>query len=429
MKKTEVLGYSEALDFIGSVSWKGSVPGLERIAALCRLLGHPEREVKFVHVAGTNGKGSVSAMISSMLSASGYRTGTFTSPHLVDYTERISVDGEDISREDFARAAATVKDAARDMEDAPTEFEILTAMALVHFARVGCDAAVLECGMGGRLDATNIIPSPLVSVITNIALDHTAILGDTEVKIAREKAGIIKTSPVVLGASSPQVKECIFEVCERAGVTLYDPHDTKIEFLHLTSEGLCFRYRGIQMTLPLVGEYQRTNLATALTALEVLESSGLRIDSSSLKHGIECVRWRGRFEILSSSPVVIFDGAHNPDGAKLTADTFESLYPGRRAVLLTGVMADKDHRGIASELSRVASRVITVSPDNSRALDAAEYALDYRALWLDAEPYSDVSAAVGHALSLASESGAHVLCSGSLYMYSDILRAVRGNIS
>ena len=178
------MNYEQSIEFIESVSWKGSVPGLERISELCRLLGSPEKKVEFVHVAGTNVKGSVSAIVSSVLYAAGYMTGLYTSPHLVDYTERFKIDGEDISKEDFCAAADAVKERASKMADAPTEFEILTAMAFVYFASRECDVAVLECGMGGRLDATNVIPSPAVSVITNIALDHTATLGDTELNLS-----------------------------------------------------------------------------------------------------------------------------------------------------------------------------------------------------------------------------------------------------
>ncbi len=414
--------YKESIEFIEAVSWKGSRPGLERITELCRRLGNPERKMKYVHVAGTNGKGSVSAIVASVLSAAGYKTGLFTSPHLVDYTERIRIDGADISKRAFSAATELVAHQAAKMADAPTEFELLSAVAFVAFERAGCDVVVLECGMGGRLDSTNVIPSPAVSIITNIALDHTKYLGSTELAIAGEKAGIIKDSPVVIGKVSSEVEKLIKDKCKK-DARLYSEIELSGE--KLTRGGLEFTYRGATMTLPLCGEYQKINLRTALAATEVLAKEGFDVKLEDVKCGVSNVLWRGRFEVLSRAPVVIFDGAHNPDGAILTAKTFETLYPGERAVIVTGTMADKDYLSVAKILSAIAKHVITVKPDNGRALDASSLAGVYSSLGVESTASKSISRAVAEALDEARERGDVVLCTGSLYMYGDILRALR----
>ena len=419
------MNYKQAIKYIESVSWKGSVPGLERIGELCEKLGHPERRTKFVHVAGTNGKGSVCAMISSVLHAAGYKTGLFTSPHLIEYTERFSVDGKNIGKNDFCTAAETVKEAAKDMRDAPTEFEILTAMAFVYFAKKGCDIAVLECGMGGRLDATNIIEEPVLSVITNIALDHTSVLGNTEVDIAAEKAGIIKGSPFVAGKISADVEDYLKDVSIKRRVRMISYSSAEISDERLTDDGISFSYRGTEMMLPLFGAYQSVNLRTAIECLEALKESGYKISDDDLKLGLASVRWIGRFEKLSADPVFIFDGAHNPDGAVFTSETFRKLYPGEKAVLITGVMADKDYRSIARILAPVAYHVYTVSPDNSRALSAEEYAKVFGSLGITAFACKSVSEAVSKAIGEASSGGCPILCAGSLYMYAEIVSALQ----
>ena len=416
------MNYEESLAFIGSVYWKGSVPGLERISELCRLLGSPEKKVRFVHVAGTNGKGSVSAIISSVLTASGYKTGLYTSPHLIDYTERFKIDGEDIGKDDFCRVAEIVKAQAEKMSDAPTEFEILTAMAFVYFAARGCDVAVLECGMGGRLDATNVIGTPVLSVITNVALDHTATLGDTELLIAREKAGIIKDAPVVLGKTSADVEKYIKDVCRNHGVRCAGYKSAKIGCDKVTENGVSFKYAGHPMTLPLCGDYQRINLRTALASIEELKRTGFEISDDAVEKGISSVKWIGRFERLSDKPLIYFDGAHNPDGARYAVKTFEKLFPARRAVVVTGVMADKDYRSVASVISRIASVVYCVKPDNPRALDPASLADVYRSFGVEAHAAESVDEGVRLALEAAGN--CVVLCTGSLYMYGEIKRAV-----
>ncbi|MBQ7671153.1 MAG: bifunctional folylpolyglutamate synthase/dihydrofolate synthase [Clostridia bacterium] len=419
------MNYKEAVDFIEAVSWKGSVPGLSRISELCRLLGNPERKVKYVHISGTNGKGSVSAVISSVLTAAGYKTGLYTSPHLVNYTERFKINGCDVSDDEFCRCVSKVKEKAVTMDDAPTEFELLTAAAFVCFADNGCDVAVLECGMGGRLDATNVIPSPLVSVITNVALDHTSVLGDTELKIAHEKAGIIKNAPVVIGKVSKEVESYLLGVIGEKKLTCSLYYNANVENVSSDKSGISFDYHGIKMTLPLRGEYQKINLKTAISAVELLKDQGLDISDGDIERGIASVRWIGRFEKLCGSPEIYFDGAHNPDGAIYTVETFKHLFPGRKAVVVTGVMADKNYSEIARMISGIANVVFCVEPANPRALGAPRLAEIYSDLGVSAFACDSVEHGVTSAAEVAERESLPVLCVGSLYMYSDVYYAVK----
>ncbi|MBQ7715837.1 MAG: bifunctional folylpolyglutamate synthase/dihydrofolate synthase [Clostridia bacterium] len=412
--------YKEAVDFIESVSWKGSVPGLSRITELCRLLGDPQDKLRFIHVAGTNGKGSVCAMLSSILASSGYKTGLFTSPHLIDYTERFKLDGADISKRTFSRIAEIVKEKAQIMEDAPTEFEILTAMAFVYFSKAGADIVVLECGMGGRLDATNVIPSPLVSVITNIALDHTGVLGDTELKIAREKAGIVKSAPVVIGRMTGEVENYYEGFAEKRGVMLLKGNETDVKFGSLTSGGIPFEYGGKWMNTPLCGSYQFDNIKTAIAVVNVLCEEGYDITAENVAEGMRRVSWQGRFEFLHRDPDFIYDGSHNPDGAQMTVDTFKNVYKNKKAVLLTGVMADKDYESIAQILSGISHVVYTFAPPNARALSDAELATVYSSFGAETHSAKSVKGAVFAAFDKARSEDLPVLCAGSLYSYSEV---------
>lgn len=429
--------YAEALEYIHSVSWKGSVPGLERITELCARLGDPQKKLCFVHVAGTNGKGSVSAMIASVLSAAGYRTGLFTSPYLVDFCERMSVDGRDISHADLCESVERVRPAADAMADSPTEFELITAIAFDYFVRAECDIVVLECGMGGRLDSTNVIDVPEAAVITNIALDHTAFLGDTEAKIAAEKAGIIKPGvQVVLGGISGEVcsgEVCSDEVrgvfeekCRDLGAELHLANsETVLESVKPSREGISFVYKNNELSVPLCGLYQQMNIRTALAAVEVLRARRFEISDGALAAGLSSVRWRGRFETLCRSPRVIFDGAHNPDGAAYTASTFHALYPGERAVIVSGVMADKDCAAMARSFADVGACAFTLTPDNPRAMKAEDYAAVLGEAGLEAVPCGSAAEAVAKAVAEAQTRTCPVLCAGSLYMYGEILAAVR----
>ena len=433
--------YSEALDYIHSVSWKGSMPGLSRTVELCRRLGDPQKRLKFIHIAGTNGKGSTSAMLASVLAAAGYRTGLYTSPFILRFNERMRIDGIDIPDDELAEITAYVRPHADAMEDAPTEFELITAIAFEYFARHGCDYVVLECGMGGRLDSTNVIDAECValSVITGIAMDHTDFLGDTPEKIAAEKAGIIKAGvPVVFGGGvsrTPTVVDVIRARAEEMGAPFSLVDYCRIRDVRSDLNGLAFCFDHVEgLRIPLLGLYQICNAALVMTVLEVLETRGVVLPSAPVRQGLASVRWHGRFEILSREPLVIFDGGHNPEGVDLAVTSVKHYFGDKRICILSGVMADKDHPYMVSRMSEVAARAFTVRPDNPRALAAETYADEFRRHGIPAEGYETVADAVTAAMTVCQKENTPLLCLGSLYMYGDVRAAVeayleKGDIS
>ncbi|MBQ3483806.1 MAG: bifunctional folylpolyglutamate synthase/dihydrofolate synthase [Clostridia bacterium] len=418
--------YDEALAYIHSVCWKGSRPGLSRITALLAALGDPQNDLRFVHIAGTNGKGSTSAMTESVLRAAGYRTGLFTSPFIRHFNERIAVNGVPISDEELAAATAAVKPFAEQMEDAPTEFELITAIGLVHFKRVGCDVVVLETGMGGRLDSTNIIRDPLVSVITGIAMDHTAFLGDTVEAIAAEKAGIVKAgAPVVWGGDDPVARRVIEARAMELGAPFIAAQDTPAQNVCCDLSGTVLdwgTHKGVR--IPLLGLYQPQNLATVLAVLDALRVRGLAISERAEREGLAAVRWRGRFERLSEHPLIFSDGAHNPQGIAAAVRSIRHYFKGARVLLFSGVMADKDYTDMIRDLASVAQEVFTVTPDNPRALAAADYAEAFRAAGVTATAFDTVGAGVAHAVARAKETGLPLVSLGSLYLYCEFVGAL-----
>ena len=423
--------YTDALNYIHSVSWKGSRPGLSRTVELCRRLGDPQKKLKFIHIAGTNGKGSTSAMLASVLSAAGYRTGLYTSPFILRFNERMRIDGVDIPDEELAEITAYVMPHADAMEDAPTEFELITAIAFEYFARHACDYVVLECGMGGRLDSTNVVDAENVvaSVITGIAMDHTEFLGDTPEKIAAEKAGIIKSGvPVVFGggvSSTPAVIDVIRARAEAldAPLTLVDYR--RIRDVRADLDGLAFCFDHAEgLRVPLLGLYQICNVALVLTVLEILGAQGVILPSIPVRQGLASVKWQGRFEILRRDPLVIFDGGHNPEGVDLAVTSIKHYFGEDKVCILSGVMADKEYPYMVSRMCEIADRAFTVRPDNPRALDADAYAEQFRLGGIPAEGYATVADAVSAAMAVCEREHTPLLCLGSLYMYGEIRAAV-----
>ena len=418
--------YTQALEYIHSVVWKGSRPGLERITELLGKLNNPQDGLKFIHIAGTNGKGSNSAMLESILRAAGYKTGLFVSPYIKHFNERICVNGKPISDGDLAAATAAVRPFADSMSDAPTEFELITAIGLVHFLKEKCDVIVLETGMGGRLDSTNVIKDPLACVITGIAMDHTAFLGDTVEKVAAEKAGIIKKgSPVVWGGYDKGARGVIEAKAQEMGSFFVAAEDTPMTVREMTLSGTVVDYgkrEGVQ--LPLLGTYQPQNLATVLSTVDVLQANGVKISEEAVREGIATVRWRGRFEKLCDTPLIFSDGAHNPEGIAAAAKGIKQYFPDRPVALLTGVMADKDYTDMVRMLAPVTCRVFTLTPDNPRSLSAAEYAEVYRKAGIEASAHDTVEQAVAAAVAYARDTGTPLFSLGSLYMYVEVTDAL-----
>ena len=417
------MNYEEALQYIHAVSWKGSVPGLSRITELMARLGNPERGLKFIHIVGTHGKGSTAAMLSSVLTEAGYRTGLFISPWVVDFRERMQLNGEMISPEALAAETESVRPHAEAMADPPTEFELIAAIALKWFADEHADIVVLEAGMGGELDATNVIPAPEAAVFTNIGLDHTEYLGSTVEAIAQTKAGILKPGcAAALYPNLPSVCAVIEALCREKQIPLYHADPLVLVPLGHDLTGQRFRWGELLLELPLLGEHQRKNLSLVLTVLELLRDRGWYIPDAAIQEGIRTVRWPGRFELLGRDPLFILDGGHNPQCMDALWEAANTYLAGKELTVITGVLADKDYAAMYDRTGRLASRFYTLTPANPRALDGRELA---RLLAQYGKPvrFCETPAeAVCLALAATPQDGA-ILAYGSLYLASELRQA------
>ena len=416
------MNYTEALEYIHSVNWTFCKPGLERISALCKALGDPQKDLKFIHVAGTNGKGSFCSMTESVLRAAGYKTGLYTSPYIKVFNERMQVCGEMISNEELASLTEYVKPIADAMTDKPTEFELITAIAFEYFKRHKCDVVVLEAGMGGRLDSTNIIRDPLLSVITGIALDHTAFLGDTVEKIAAEKAGIIKDNrPILWGGDDLSARAVIETTAKEKGSEFFFVDYENLRNINATLDGTTLDFgEHKDIKINLLGLYQPKNAAVVLSAIDILRKTGMDISKDAVKRGLESARWLARFEILSRDPLVIFDGAHNPQGIDSAVKSIKHYFKDKKVYVMTGVLKDKDYDVISTRLSEIASRAFVMTPENPRALDAKEYADILEAKGVKSNSYDTIKEAFEAAKKAAKNDGVPLVCLGSLYTYSSL---------
>ena len=415
------MNYNEAIEYIHSVNWMFCNPGLDRVKTLCKALGDPQDSLKFIHVAGTNGKGSFCAMTDSVLRAQGYRVGLFTSPYIMEFGERMRVDGENISDDELCSLVERVKPIADAMEDKPTEFELITALAFLYFAEKKCDYVVLECGLGGRLDATNVVKTSILSVITGIALDHTAILGDTHEKIAAEKAGIIKKGvPALWCGAHDGAERVIREKAAEVGARFERIDRSTMKIKRMTLDGTDFDFgEHKNMHIPLLGSYQPLNAANVLSAIDLLRGLGVEIGDEAIRAGLADVVWHARFEIINRSPLIIADGGHNPEGIDGAVDSIKQYFT-ERVGIVTGVMADKDYRYMAGRMAEVADKVFCLTPDNPRALSSEEYAKVFEDLSISAVACASVDDAVGRAMEWGREHNMPIICLGSLYMYGEI---------
>lgn len=412
--------YEQTLRYFAQTEMMGSHLGLERMAELLRRLGSPQRRLKFVHVAGTNGKGSTAALLDACLRQAGYRVGLYTSPHLVRYNERFRINGVPISNETLSTAASKVRAQAEQMPESPTQFELLTCVALCCFAEASCDLVVLEVGLGGRLDATNVIPVPEAAVITRIGLDHTEILGNTIEAITQEKAGIIKPGgAVILGDPAEAVVHVVKSVCreQKASLTLAAPAVPRSRSL----AGQDFLWKGTAFSLSLLGEHQLQNAATALTVLEVLRAKGWQISEEAVREGLRRAVWPGRFECVAASPAIIIDGGHNRQCAEAIAASLRTYFPGKKCRFLIGVLADKDFRGIFDALLPLADQIAAVTPDSHRALPAKTLCqkLQTEYGFSAAIPYDHPAEALAALRQTAGPEDVICIC-GSLYMIGEV---------
>ena len=417
--------YTEARAYVDSTERFGIKPGLERITKMLAYVGNPQDKLKFVHVAGTNGKGSTCTMMASVLMEAGYKTGLFTSPFVIDFRERFMVDGEMISENEFAEIMTrvrTVNDLLEKSGTSLTQFELITAVALLWFVQKECDVVVLECGLGGRLDSTNVIRKPLCSVITKISLDHTDILGDTVEKIASEKAGIIKPGcPVVLAPHQDQAAVRVIEKkCAEIGSSLIVSGMDTVSVKTMLPTMSEIYYGGLRLMIPLAGAHQFENAVTTVNAARELNERGLVISDDQIVSGIAKAKIPARFEILSHAPLVVVDGAHNPDGVEALCSSVDALLGGRSIVGIIGMLRDKAYEEALSQIIPRFDMVLTVTPDSPRALSAKELAAcaeRFAGEGVSVKPVDSLKKAASIALDMTDEASAVVVC-GSLYLAS-----------
>ncbi len=414
------MDYQEALAYLDSVAFFGSKPGLSRIGEMLDKLGNPQRGMKFVHIAGTNGKGSCAAMTASVLKAAGYRTGLYTSPYLYRFNERMQINGKEIPDDRLAELVTRVRPVAGAMADPPTEFELMTAVALLWYREEACDVVVLEVGLGGRFDATNIIDAPEAAVIMNIGLDHTAVLGGTLEQIAFEKAGIIKPGcDAVLYEQGEDVTAVVRQRCEELGAHLHIADFSQIRPEFDSLYGQTFTYRGESYALPLLGAHQLKNAAVVLELAEVLRARGWKLEQGDVEHGLYAVNWPGRFELLSAEPLFVVDGGHNPQCAQTVAENLRHYFPDKRRILLLGILRDKDYAGLTEILDPVTDEYLCITPDSPRALPAGELAEHLRRYGKPVTVCPSIRDGVSAALD-RSDADSVVCAVGSLYSVGEI---------
>ena len=415
----------QSLAFIHGLYRKGTKPSLERVGYLLNKLGNPHQKLKFVHIAGTNGKGSTAAMTASILRAAGYRVGLYTSPYIYRFNERIQADGQQIPDETVIALTKKIRAFTEDMPELPTEFDFVTAMAMEYFADCRCDIVVLEVGVGGLLDSTNIIPTPEVAVVTNIGLDHTDILGDTVEKIAAVKAGIFKEGGhAVVYRGSPSVEKVYEDICKEKNVSLKKADFESIRLHSHNLEGQVFDCgKREKLELPLLGDHQLHNAAVVLSIVDTLQEIGWKITEAQIREGLRTVSWPGRFDIVDRDPLFIIDGGHNPQCLEALVKNIEDYLPGKRLIALTGVLADKDYGEMFRPVMPFATKFVCVTPDNPRRMLASDLANYLQKAGADAIGCEEVKEGVQLARELAGSEGV-VLCFGSLYSIGDIKNAL-----
>ena len=424
------MNYKEARVYLDEVSKYGSVLGLESMRELLHRLGDPQNELKFIHISGTNGKGSVLAYLSTILSGAGYRTGRYISPTLFSYRERIQVDGEYIEKESLACHVTAIAAAAEDMQKAglpsPTVFEIETALAFLYFKEKRCDIVTLEVGCGGLLDATNVITTTLMEVIASISMDHTDLLGDTLAKIAAQKAGIIKPDTMVVSAQQKsEAAQVIEDTCKEQHCTLQMVDESKISNVHYGAEGQTFSYKEWEnVAISLAGSYQLKNAALALEGVAALRKLGYALSDQQVREGLLHTAWRGRFTTLRRDPTVIIDGAHNPAAALELKESLERYFPGKTLYFVMGMFKDKDYAQVIDLTAPLARHIITVeTPGNPRAMPARELAEAVGQVNPSVEWADSVAHGVEKALAMAGKEDA-VIVFGSLSFLGEAADAV-----
>ncbi len=414
-----MLTYTEARSFMNGCARFGSVPGLENIKNLCTELGNPQNKLQIIHIGGTNGKGSVGAYLASILMHSGFRVGRYVSPAVMCKREVFSVNSIPVSEESYARAVSMAYDGVQQLLKKnlphPTQFEIETAAAFECFIHEKCDIVLIEVGMGGRLDSTNIIEKPLLSVLAHIGMDHMAFLGDTLEKITAEKAGIIKNNVPLVSTTQELISTHILEdKCKKLNSPIY--YADKTQIIKSDFDGIEFLCGNYTLDTSMCGAYQCDNAAVAVKCAEVLCSIGYTISDDDIKNGIKSAAWGGRFELLRKKPPFIVDGAHNPDGAEKLAQSIKLHFGNKKPCFVFGVFKDKDYEKIAELTAPLASHIYTVTPPPPRGLTATELSDTVRKYNPDVTACSEISEAINKAVQCKDG----VVCFGSLSFLAQI---------
>ncbi len=415
---------NEAIEYIHSLEKFGINPGLERIRALCNLLGNPQKKLKVIHIAGTNGKGSTSTMISNILRKSGYNTGLFISPYVTDFRERIQFNGNMIDKYDLADCVEKVKTAIDVLNETgvqPTEFEALTAAAFVYFEMKKCDFVVLEVGLGGRLDSTNVIEAPYATVITSISLDHTAILGDTIEQIAAEKCGIIKfgAETILYPFQDEKVYPIVEKTCKDKCNDLRIPDISNLKIIEEKLEGTLANYDGIEFLMPLAGEHMIYNACTAIEAVRSLSRLAINISDKAISEGIGISVMPARMELIKKHPVIILDGGHNEGCAKVLSDFIWKHLNGKRIIMVSSMMADKDYMSYLSIVAPLADIFISTRVDMLRALPSDELMNSASLYCKNCHDIPIPSKAITAARNIMQPDDVLIVC-GSFYLAGDI---------
>ncbi|MDO4371887.1 MAG: folylpolyglutamate synthase/dihydrofolate synthase family protein [Clostridia bacterium] len=421
------MNMEQAMDYIHNINWNwvSALPCLDREVELLHRIGDPQKKLKFIHIAGTNGKGSTAAMLASILQRAGYNTGLYTSPYIIRFNERIQVNGEQIPDEDVIGILEEIRPLADSMADHPTEFELVTAIGMEYFARKKCDIVVLEVGLGGEFDATNAIDAPEAAVMVNIGLDHMQVLGNTLEKIASAKAGIIKSGcDCVIYEQKKSVEQVFEDRCAELNVPVHHAEFSALTLHACDLAGQTFDWKDLKnLHMPLLGEHQLHNVCTVLTTIEVMRRRGYAISDAAVREGLEKVTWPGRFEVVRRDPMFIIDGGHNPQCLEALVRAFNDYLPGRKITFLNGCMADKDFGEMFADLAPYAKEFVTVTPENPRALKAEDLKQHLLRYHLPVTACATVAEGVRTAIEHAGTDGVVCAC-GSLYMIGDIMAAL-----
>lgn len=426
------MNYNEAMDYIHNTAKFGMNFGLERTEKILEFLGNPHKELKCIHVAGTNGKGSTTSMISSVLKESGYKVGMYTSPFLEEFEERIQINLENIPKKDLANAVTIVKEAVDKVIELgyenPTEFEIITCTMFYYFNLKQVDFAVIEVGLGGRLDSTNVL-KPFLTVIASISLDHMNILGNSISEIAAEKAGVIKGGKVVCYPQTEEAIQVIEEKCKATESELILVDEASVKLINAKSDDftqeleLNINNEILNINLPLLGKHQLLNCALAVNTIYALKDLGVNISRESLLRGITKVKWKGRMEVLNTSPLVVIDGAHNVDGIKNLKESVNTYFNYNKLVLVIGMLGDKEVNKMVDEICTLASIVVVTEPHSYRAQNPVKLYEIIREKGIPCEIIEDYEEAYKKALSLCGQ-GDLILITGSLYMIGDMRKVI-----